>query len=270
MTTFDLSPVLSTSPLGLVFDIDGTLCAMPTTPDGARLWPGVAEDLEKAKQYAHVAILTGRAVQDGARIVNVADLTYIGIHGLEWSSGLPTTQAAQLLAEARVYVEPGKQLFDLLEQHLAELPGVILQRKRVGGSVIYFNVPNPEQTRARLLALLEEPARQLGMRLAENRKIIEILAPLAVNKGEALRRYVQRFELQAVIFAGDDRTDLDAVLEIKRLRQEGIAACSIVVQHANTLPALLEHGDVLVNDVAGMAAQLHTIVERLERQTIHV
>jgi hypothetical protein len=30
--------------------------------------------------------------------------------------------------------------------------------------------------------------------------------------------------LQSVIFAGDDRTDLDAVLEIKRLRQEGMAA----------------------------------------------
>jgi len=42
------------------------------------------------------------------------------------------------------------------------------------------------------------------------------------------------------------------------------------VQHANTLPALLAHGDILVNDVAGMAARLRVIVEYLEKQTIHV
>lgn len=270
MTATDLSPLLATRPLGLVFDLDGTLSVMPPTPDSLGLWPGVAEDLEQAKQYAHVAILTGRAVQDAARIVNIAGLTYIGVHGLEWCSDLPTLQPIELLPEARAYAEPGAQIFALLEQHLPEFPGVILQRKSIGGSIFYGPAPDPVETRARLLALLDEPAKRLGMRLDENRSVIEILAPLAVNKGEALRRYVQRFELQAVLFAGDDRTDLAAVLEIKRLRQEGLAAHSIVVQHAHTLPALLEHGDALVNDVVGMAAQLHEIVEQLEKQAVRV
>ncbi len=239
---------------------------MPSTPDAAQLWPGVAENLERAKRYAHVAMLTGRAAQDGGRIVNIEGLTYIGTHGLEWSSGLPTAQTVQLLPEAQSYAEPGKHLFDLLEQHLHELPGVILQRKGVGGSVHYRLSPNLEQTRVHLFQLLEEPARHLHMRLGEGRGIIEILAPLTVNKGTALRKYVQRFELQGVIFAGDDRTDLDAILEVKQLRQEGLAALSIVVQHADTLPALLEHGDMIVNDVEGMAEQLHTIVVLLEQQ----
>lgn len=239
---------------------------MPSTPDTAQLWPGVAENLERAKRHAHVAMLTGRAAQDGGHIVNIEGLTYIGTHGLEWSSGLPTAQTVQLLPEAQIYAEPGKYLFDLLEQHLNDLPGVILQRKGIGGSVHYRLSPNLEQTRAHLFKLLEEPARRLQMRLGEGRGIIEILAPLNVNKGKALRRYVQRFDLQGVIFAGDDRTDLDAVLEVKQLRQEGLAALSIIVQHADTLPALLEHGDIIVNDVEGMAEQLHTIVALLEQQ----
>lgn len=264
----DLHTVLSTSPLGLVFDIDGTLSPIDSTPDTARLWPGVAENLERAKQYAHVAVLTGRAVRDGGRIVNVEGLTYIGTHGLEWSNGLPTPQTVQLLPEAQSYVEPGKHLFDLLEQHLPELPGVILQRKEVGGSVHYRLSPNLEQTRTRLFQLLEEPARRLHMRLGEGRAVVEILASLAVNKGQALREYVRRFALRGVIFAGDDRTDLDAVLEIKQLRQEGLTALSIVVQHTDTIPALLEHGDIIVNGVEEMAEQLHSIVTSLEQQGV--
>jgi trehalose 6-phosphate phosphatase len=270
MTALDLSPILTRRPLGLIFDLDGTLSLMPSTPEYGCLWPGVAEDLERAKQYAHVAILSGREVQGSAGVVKIAGLTYIGVHGLQWCSDLPTIQTPYLLPEAQPYAEPGAQLFELLEQHLADFPGVLLQPKSIGGSIFYGQAAEPEKTRARLLTLLEEPARRLGMRIDETRLIIEILAPLAIDKGVALRRYVQQHGLQAVCFAGDDRNDLAAVLEIERLRQEGLAACSIVVQHANTPPALLEHGDVVVDDIAGMAAQLHEMVEILEKQAVRV
>lgn len=59
---------------------------------------------------------------------------------------------------------------------------------------------------------------------------------------------------------GDDRTDLNAVLEIARLRQEGIAALAIAVQHSDTPPALLEQADRVVQGVEGMLALLRTIV----------
>lgn len=268
MPAIDLLTVLSKRPLGLVFDLDGTLSPMTPTPDTACLWPGVAENLKRARQHANVAILTGRSVVDGAQIVNVEGLTYIGVHGLEWSSDLPTAQTVRLLAEAQIYAEPGAYLFDLLEQHVDDLPGVILQRKSVGGSVHYRLAPDLEQTRARLLGLLEGPANRLQMRLAEGRGIVEILAPLNINKGEALRRYRESLGLQGIIFAGDDRTDLDAILMVKQLRQEGLAALSIVVQHASTLPALLEHGDIIVNDVECMAEQLQTIVTLLEQKAL--
>jgi trehalose 6-phosphate phosphatase len=263
MVSIDLATVLSRQPLGLLLDIDGTLSPIVPVPDDARLWPGVAENLKRASRYAHVAILTGRAIDDGARIVNVEGLTYIGTHGLEWSDGLPTTHQVQLLPEAQDYVESGRQLFDLLAQHLDELPGVILQPKAVGGSVHYRLSSDPERTRAQLLSFLEEPASRLHMRLREGRRIIEILVPLRANKGVALRKYVQRFELQGVVFAGDDRTDLDAVLEVKRLRQEGLAALSIVVRDTETLPALLENSDLIVDGVEHMAGQLQTIVTLL-------
>lgn len=263
MTSSALSTVLAKRPLGLVFDIDGTLSPIAPTPDAATLYPGVAELLEQARAYAHVAIMTGRGIEDGARIVNLEGLTYIGTHGLEWCEGLPSQHPVELIPEALSYVEPGKQLLDLVEQHQAELPGVIVQRKRVGGSVHYRLAQDPEQTRERIFALLQEPARELQMRLGEGKKVVEVLSPLTVNKGQALRRYTEHLQLQSVLFAGDDRTDLYAIRAAEKLRQERLATVSIVVQHTDTLPELLEHANIIVQEVEGMVAQLREIVNTL-------
>jgi trehalose 6-phosphate phosphatase len=257
----NLRTVLQQRPLGLVFDIDGTLSPIVPTPDEAQLYPGVAHSLEQARSHARIAIMTGRAVVDGARIVNIEGLTYIGTHGLEWCDGLPATHPVQLISAAQPYVEPGKQLLDLVEQHRAELPGVIVQRKSVGGSIHYRLAADEEQTRQRILALLQEPARQAHMHLRGGKKVIELLPPLDINKGQALHTFVQRFALQGVVFAGDDLTDLDAVLEVERLRQSGLQAYSIAVRYDDTIPALLEHANDIVDGVAGMAIRLQEIVK---------
>jgi trehalose 6-phosphate phosphatase len=259
-----LQTVLSQHPLGLVFDIDGTLSPMAPTSDEARLYPGVVPLLERARERAHVAIMTGRAIEDGAAMVNVEGLTYIGTHGLEWCDGLPALHPVQVVPEALNFIEPGRYLLDLVEEHLAELPGVYVQRKRVGGTLHYRLSPNPEQAREGILSILEEPARRVNMRLREGRRMVEVLSPLAVDKGQALRRFVEHFQVQGVAFAGDDNTDLDAVLEIVRLREEkGIEALSIVVQHADSVPMMLERGDIVVQEVKGMVELLSEMIEML-------
>jgi trehalose 6-phosphate phosphatase len=258
-----LQLVLSQRPLGLVFDIDGTLSPIAQSPGEARLYPGVASLLERAREHAHIAIITGRGIDDGAPIVNVEGLTYVGIHGLEWSEGLPATHPVYVVPEALPYREPGTRLLDLVEGHLSELPGVIVQRKQIGGTIHYRYSPHPQAARDAILSILQEPAQQLQMRLSEGKMAVEILAPLAIDKGQALRRFVAQHDLQSVIFAGDDRTDLDAVLAIAQLREEGKKALSIVVQQTDTLPTLLKHADMVVQGVQGMSTLLHEIVDVL-------
>ncbi|HLZ80195.1 MAG TPA: trehalose-phosphatase [Ktedonobacteraceae bacterium] len=261
----DLKIVLAQRPLGLIFDIDGTLSPMAPTSDEARLYPGVVPLLERLSERAHVAIMTGRAIDDGARLVNVDGLTYIGTHGLEWCDGLPSLHRVEIVPEALQYIEPGTFLLDLVEKDLPNLPGVYVQRKHVGGTLHYRLSSDPEGSRMGILAILEEPARRLNMRLREGRMMVEVLAPLAVNKGQALRRFVEHFRAQGVVFAGDDLTDLDAVLEVGQLRAEKkvIAGLSVVVQHADTLPEMLEHADVVVQEVAGMVNLLRDMVDIL-------
>jgi trehalose 6-phosphate phosphatase len=261
MVSEDIAALLAKRPLGLVFDIDGTLSPIAATPGEAQLYPGVAELLEQAISHAHVAIITGRAVADGARMVNVAGLTYIGTHGLEWADGLPTHAPVHLLPEAMEYREAGKYLLDLAEQEHA--PGIFVERKSVGGAIHYRLAPDPEQARQNILDLLEEPAQRVHMKLAEGKRVIEVRVPLQINKGHALRSFVQRYALQSVLFAGDDRTDIDALLEIEHLRAEGIQALGVAVQHADTQAELLNHADIVVQEVAGMAQLLGNIVFNL-------
>src|SRR2546421_2244027 len=261
----ELKTVLALRPLGLIFDIDGTLSPMAPTSDEARLYAGVVPLLERVRERAHVAIMTGRAIDDGARMVNVEGLTYIGTHGLEWCDGLPSLHPVQIVPEALDYIEPGTYLLDLVEQELPRLQGVYVQRKHVGGTVHYRLSDNPEQARRDILAILEEPARRVNMRLREGKKMVEVLAPLAVNKGQALRRFVEHFQVQGVVFAGDDQTDLDAVLEVGRLREEKEvgAGLAVVVEDADTFAVFLEHAGIVGQEVGGMVDLLREIVEML-------
>lgn len=264
-TQIHLQTILAQRPLGLVFDIDGTLSPIAPTSDQARLYPGVVPLLERAREHAHIAIMTGRAIDDGAAMLNLEGLTYIGTHGLEWSEGLPWSHPVEIVPEALDYYGPGKYLLDLVEKQLSDLPGVIIQRKRVGGSIHYRLSPNPIQTRQKLLSLLEEPARQVNMSLSEGKQIVEVRVPLPIHKGYALRQFAQRFSLHALVFAGDDRTDLDAVLETARMRKEGMTTLAIVVQHPDTLPELLQHADITVQGVPAMVELLREMVEVMER-----
>lgn len=262
-----LAEILQARPLGLAFDIDGTLSPIVLTPGAARLYPGVAELLAEARQYAHIAIMTGRAIESGAALVNVRDITYIGTHGIEWSDGLPNGDNVQINPLAQPYIAPGKELLDLAEFRLADQPGILIERKILGGSVHYRLASEPEQTRELILETLREAAQARNFLLSEGKRVVDLKPVLAINKGTELRRFAQRFNLAGLLFAGDDRTDLDAILEIEHLRQDGLSAAAIAVQATDTLPALLEHADIVVQGVEGMAHLLGEIISQLRQDT---
>src|SRR5260370_12648948 len=120
------------------------------------------------------------------------------------------------MPEALQYYEPGKYLLDLGEKQLSRLPGVIVQRKRIGGSIHYRLAPNPAETRQELLTLLEQPAHRVNMSLSEGKQIIEIRLPLPGNKGQALGQFSQRFCLQAIVFPRRLHTAFYALLHTCR------------------------------------------------------
>src|SRR5438094_508383 len=78
--------------------------------------------------------------------------------------------------------------------------------------------PDPVEVRAALLRISEPLAAAAGLRLTEGRLVLELRPPVRGNKGTALAALVEDYALAGVVFLGDDVTDLDAIEELRRLR----------------------------------------------------
>lgn len=263
MHPLTMQNVFAERPLGLVFDIDGTLSPIASTPHEAQLFPGVANLLEDLSLLAHVAILTGREISDGASMINLDSLTYIGTHGLEWSKGLPQPETVRTVPEAEQYIQPARELLMYAAKQLDQEVGVLVEYKRLGGAIHYRLAPNPEEARKKILTILE-PLSAGRFHMTDDKYTIEIRIPLTMNKGRAIRQLVRDWNLQGVLFAGDSKTDLDALLELAQLHQEGKKTLGVVVQHTDTTPELLRQADVIVHEVEGMVAFLRECVQILQ------
>src|SRR5207248_3988481 len=68
----------------LVFDVDGTLAPIVEDPSAARVPETTRRELQRlARRYALVGCVSGRPADVAREIVGVAELEYVGEHGLE-------------------------------------------------------------------------------------------------------------------------------------------------------------------------------------------
>ena len=94
------------------------------------------------------------------------------------------------------------------------------------------------------------------------RMVLELRPLASVDKGVATRRLVVDSGATAAMFAGDDRTDLDAFAALRALRAEGAlrAAACVGIDSAEAPPELAREADLMV---AGPAAFLDVLRSRL-------
>ena len=71
--------------LFLFLDYDGTLTPIVSLPELALCPSDVKRVLEELRDLTnvHVAIISGRSLEDLRKRVGVSDITYVGSHGLE-------------------------------------------------------------------------------------------------------------------------------------------------------------------------------------------
>lgn len=253
--------ILSTRPSGLCSDFDGTLSRIVPSADQAQIEPPIREVLALlARQLDVVAIITGRSIEDVRRRVGLDDLVYIGNHGLErWESGI-----YQVDSKALAYVSRFQAIAGELANRFSS-PAVEVELKALSLSVHYRRAADPQEIECQLLAALEPLARQHGLRLTRGRMVIELRPPIDRDKGTALADLIERRGLKAVVFLGDDRTDLDAMRRLATLRARGLAqGLSIGVRSEEAPLELAEIADALVDGVDGVAAFLQRLSRLLE------
>ena len=211
---------LSQSPLLIALDIDGTVAPIAPTPEKAAVPDETRKTLERLTRLpnVHLAFVTGRAAEDGRRLVRVAKSWTIGNHGLELIDPHGELRVDPAAGE---FMPVLAQAVRMLSEPLSRYEGVFIEDKRWTLSVHFrlareTDVPNVERTVA-------DVARELGLRLLEGKKILELRPPLAVNKGTALLELANELGIfhegvlrGSILYAGDDRTDEDAFLALPR------------------------------------------------------
>ena len=206
---------LGGTPLSILLDIDGTLAPIAPRPDQAKVPAETCKAVERliAIPDAHVAIVTGRSVDDGRRIVPLKGLGIIGNHGFEVLG-----ESGEVISEpaAHSYLDAVRRAAERLGVLPREIPGVVLEDKQWTLSVHYRLAERPAIPR--ITDEIEHTAGELGLRVTRGKEVLELRPPIDVTKGTAAVLWVKRLGMASsasVLYIGDDRTDEDAFRELR-------------------------------------------------------
>jgi trehalose 6-phosphate phosphatase len=237
-TSVDALSLLAAEPaLGALFlDVDGVLAPIVARPEDARVPPATRAELARlAGRYGLVACVTGRTAAFAREIVGVESLRYVGEHGLEldpaareWAPRIHSFAAGVDWPE----IEP-KPLS--VAFHFRGAADQAAARRQLEGVA----------TRA----LVE------GFRPRWGRMVLEVLPPLDVSKGTAVRHLLGESGLQRALYAGDDVTDLDGFAALDGLE----AAVRVAVVSSEGPSKLGERADMIVGSTGAFAELLRRL-----------
>jgi trehalose 6-phosphate phosphatase len=220
----------------ILLDVDGTLAPIVERPEDA----GVPEETREVlrgllERYGLVAAVTGRPGVIGRNLVGVDGVAVVGNHGLELADGA-----------------------DEWRSRLSEFAGTVewqpVEDKGLSLSYHYRTHEDPDAARVQLEAVAER-ARAQGLHARFGRMVLELLPPLAANKGTAVRVLLESAGLSRALFAGDDTTDLDAFDAVDELE----LGVKVAVDSAEAPVLLCERADVIVAGPAGLVELLRTL-----------
>jgi trehalose 6-phosphate phosphatase len=208
---------------GLFLDFDGVLAPIVPHPEDAAPLPDAAGELRRlATRYALVAVVSGRDGADVSARIGVDAVVVVGSHGLE------------LNPEAEHW-RRRLQAFDATVAWPAEPKRLTL--------AYHFRDVSDEHAALRELEEVADRARDEGFVARFGRKVLEVLPPLAADKGTAVRRLIDEHGLSRALVAGDDTTDLDAFHAVDDLE----LAVRVAVATPES-PALLRESAEIVVD----------------------
>jgi trehalose 6-phosphate phosphatase len=206
------------SPRLLVFDLDGTLAPIVSTPGRARVRSRIRRALARlaACPGTEVAVLSGRSLAEAARKVGVPGLIYFGNHGLTstfWRLGIRRRDLELWTSRA---AEARRRLAPLAREY----PGCLVEFKGPDLSLHYRRLSS--RRIPSLLRTARKALRGLGFAEHAGKRVLEFRPPLGTDKGTALADLARRLapgwrRSGFCLYAGDDRTDEDAFLAGGRL-----------------------------------------------------
>ncbi|HEX5711694.1 MAG TPA: trehalose-phosphatase [Solirubrobacterales bacterium] len=245
----------------ILTDVDGTLAAIVPRAEDAAV-PAAARELLAllAERYGLVGCISGRRAADARRLVGLDQLAYAGNHGLELllpgdTEPRPDPSLAGREAEAAEFLaglKPGT------------LSGAGLRVEDKGPiQALHWRGADDEEHAEGCAHEVANQAGHAGLEPRWGRKVLELRPVGGGGKDAAVASLLAGGELDRAVYAGDDRTDLDAFRRLRELRAEGelAAAVCVGVASAEGPPELREESDLLVDGPAGWLAILEWLAE---------
>lgn len=206
----DLAAALSRRPTSLFLDFDGTLLPFTQEPDAPCLSGQERTVLRRLARAPHctVAIVSGRALRDVRRRVNVPGVVYAGNHGLEIEGrGLVFRHPAAVAAAGELAA-----LRCAAARAIRRFPTARVEDKGLSWALHLRTVPPGERARVlRAFWQTVRPAAERGrVSVRPGSLIREVLPPVVWDKGSAVRWILLRLSGRSqplVIYVGDDAGD---------------------------------------------------------------
>ncbi len=236
----------------ILCDLDGTLAEIVARPELTRITDAVRVALARiSDRYAETAVVTGRRATVARSIVGIQKLTYIGNHGFELL--LPGAPESRSAPELGGMAELATRFASTIDA--AELGHTGLRVEDKGPIVaLHWRGVTDEAAAEQQAEAIAADAEREGLLIHRGRKVLEVRPPVDVDKGSATESLLRGTAATAALYAGDDRTDLDAFGALDRLRAAGRLelAVKVGVESAEGPGAILTEADLNVAGPAGL------------------
>jgi len=209
----------------ILLDVDGVLAPIVQFADDAHMPETTRRPLiEVAKRYGVIACVSGRRASDARRIVSLGSITYLGTHGSEILK--PGATTPELDAELRGWSRRVRTF--TREQYREPLRRlrVRLEDKEAIAAFHWRGAPDEDEAEA-AVEQVARAAEEAGFTTHWGRKVLEIRPPVRIDKGVGIVSLLRDRRLNAAMYVGDDRTDLDAFRGLGELVDLGALGTAI-------------------------------------------
>ena len=244
----------------VLLDVDGTLAPIAPRPDAAEVPAATRELLRRlGRSYALVGCVSGRPALDARRLVGVEEIHYSGNHGFE----LLGPGEAEPRADPAIEGHEGDAAAFLERVEGAELDRLGIRIEDKGAIVALHWRGSRDEAEAEAFARgLAEDCEREGLIPHFGRKVLEVRPGVSIDKGRALGSLLGEADVAAALYAGDDRTDLDAFAALERMLAAGSleAKLAVAIAAGEAPDEVAAAADLVVAGPEGFLAVLEELV----------
>jgi trehalose 6-phosphate phosphatase len=250
----------------ILTDVDGTLAPIVERAEEAAVPAAAREALAAlSERYELVACISGRRAEEARRLVGLDSLAYAGNHGLELL--LPGERTPRPDPSIAGREDEAAGFLAAVDGQL-EAAGLRLEDKGPIQALHWRGSKDEANAESRAREIANEAGRA-GLQPRWGRKVLELRPAGGGGKDGAVGSLLADERLDRAIYAGDDRTDLDAFRRLRELQEEGrlSTAVCVGVLSAEAPAELAEESDLTVEAPRGWLAILEGLAEPEEPST---